>query len=71
MEVRALRDFMSPTMGDISTGQVFELDSGIAFYWLGAGLVERTKPLPHQEIETKPEPIGKIQTKRGRPKKVK
>lgn len=71
MEVKALRDFMSPTMGDITAGQVFELDSGIASYWLSAGLVERTKLLPHEELETKPELIGKIQNKRGRPRKVK
>jgi len=69
MLVKALKDFISPTIGDISTGQVFELDSGIAHYWLGAGLVTLSKPEQFKEIQTKPEQIHKIQVKRGRPRK--
>lgn len=62
---------MSPHLGDITTGQVFELDVGIAQYWLGAGLVESIKPYPPEILQTKPEPMKNILTKRGRPRKVK
>lgn len=61
---------MSPTFGDIQTGQVFSLDSGVAHFWLVAGLVESIKPYPPSILETKPE-LLKIQTKRGRPRKEK
>lgn len=71
IQVKALRDFMSPIFGDITTGQVFELDSGVAHFWLVAGLVESIKPYPPSILETKPEPLKNIQNKRGRPRKEK
>jgi hypothetical protein len=71
IQVRALRDFMSPIFGDIETGQIFELESGIAHFWLVAGLVESVKPYPPEILETKPEPVRHILNKRGRPPKAK
>ncbi len=71
MQVRALRDFMSPIFGDIETGQTFELESGVAHFWLVAGLVESVNPYPPSILETKPEKMGILNTKRGRPRKAK
>lgn len=69
MLVKAQRDFISPIMGDITTGQVFDCDDGIAYYWLGSGLVTEFKPVKCNEIETKPHIEKTVETKKVRKRK--
>lgn len=69
MLVTAQRDFISPIMGDISTGQVFDLDNGIASFWLGAGLVTEFKPKQWEQLETKPQIKEVLETKKARKRK--
>jgi hypothetical protein len=68
MIVTAQRSFISPTIGDIEAGQTFDLDNGIAYYWLGAGLVTEFKPKQWEELITKPH-IEEVQTKKVRKRK--
>jgi hypothetical protein len=69
MLVKAQRDFISPTMGDITTGQVFDCDDGIAYFWLGAGLVAEFKPMKWEELQTKPHVEKAVETKKVRKRK--
>lgn len=56
-------------MGDITTGQIFYCEDGIAFYWLGSGLVTEFKPVKWNEIETKPHIEKTVETKKVRKRK--
>ena len=69
MLVTAQKDFISPIMGDISTGQVFDLDNGIASFWLGSGLVTEFKHKQWEQLETKPQIQEVIETKKARKRK--
>ncbi len=69
MLVKAQRDFISPILGNITTGDVFDCDDGVAYYWLGAGLVAEFKPMKWSEIETKPQIEKAVETKKVRKRK--
>lgn len=72
---------MSPVYGDISTGQIFNIDAGVFNFWASAGMVESVEiPALLRKMETKPAKIVMPEIKpefkdlekkrRGRPKKV-
>jgi len=69
MLVKAQRDFISATLGDITTDQVFDCDPYVANYWIGAGLVTEFKPMKWEEIETKPHIEKAVETKKVRKRK--
>jgi hypothetical protein len=69
MLVTANRDFISAEIGDISTGQIFDVDNGIAVYWIGAGLVTEFKPKQWEQIEVKPHIEQEVQVKKSRKRK--
>lgn len=69
MLVTANRDFISAEIGDISTGQIFDVDNGIAVYWIGAGLVTEFKPKQWEQIEVKPYIEQEVQVKKSRKRK--
>ena len=69
MLVTANRDFISAEIGDISTGQTFDVDNGIAVYWIGAGLVTEFKPKQWEQLEVKPHIEKEVQVKKSRKRK--
>lgn len=69
MLVTANRDFISAEIGDISTGQTFDVDNCIAVYWIGAGLVTEFKPKQWEQIEVKPHIEQEVQVKKSRKRK--
>ena len=69
MLVTANRDFISAEIGDISTGQIFDVDNGIAVYWIGAGLVTEFKPKQWEQLEVKPHIEQEVQFKKSRKRK--
>jgi len=69
MLVKAQRDFISATLGDITTDQVFDVEDYVARYWIGAGLVEEFKPMKWEELETKPHIEKAVETKKVRKRK--
>ena len=67
--VKAQRDFISATLGDITTDQIFDCDPYVANYWINAGLVAEFKPMKWENLEVKPHIEKAVETKKVRKRK--